>query len=466
MANNEGKWKVFQNAVGLDGPPGVRQNLNEDLQENLGNELDHALRRHQGSCVASGWAVTAGAGLSVTVATGVGFVDGQLVGGSGTVSGLPGSESNIKIYVQAGTPWGNPASQWPASFGFTTETGTLAASQLLLALVGTSASAVTLVVDQRIFTEPVPTIVATIDDTVPPAGAATSLRSRFGMLARRIKEIIGGTAWTDVVPISLTAVLAKFHATTGHKHTGVTGDAPKLDPATGLTYVPVNKAGDTMSGPLTLSQDPTVSAHAATKGYADTKFPSAGGSITGAVFMTVPLHPNSGGTGLNFYSPGDILFASANQVLAVRNIGASGKVLTSAGGVPVWGDAIPAGTRMLFDMDAAPAGWVRVFDVNDVMVRFCSGARQQAGSWVISGLTGPAHQHYIYGSAHAVGSSTHNIEVTPLAQSPGGTFLATGHHLHGFVIPDKITEFEGQRPVTSNGSWRPAYRDVITCYKA
>jgi hypothetical protein len=44
---------------------------------------------------------------------------------------------------------------------------------------------------------------------------------------------------------------AKMHETTGHKHTGAAGDAPRIDPTTGLTYVPVNKAGDTMTGGLT-----------------------------------------------------------------------------------------------------------------------------------------------------------------------------------------------------------------------
>jgi hypothetical protein len=465
MADNEGKWKVFQNAIGLDGPPGVRQNLNEDLQENLGNELDHVLRRHQGSCAVSGWDVTAGAGLSVTVTTGVGFVDGQIVGGSGTVTSLPASTADIKIYVEAGTPWGNAASQWPAVFGQTT--GTLPTTRLLLALVTTSASAVTLVTDQRIYTEPVSTLIGSIDDTVVPAATATSLRARLGMLARRVKDIIGGTGWMDAVPLSLTAANAKFHQTTGHMHTGVAGDGTKLDPSTGLTYVPVNKAGDSMSGPLTLPGMPTADQHAASKAYADTKLATAGGVVTGAVTFSPPIPATSGGTGQASYAVGDILYASDGATLSRRAAGATGLVLTMAGGLPVWGTAIPAGTRMLFDMDSAPAGWVRVYEVNDALVRFCNGARSQAGSWVVSGLLAPAHQHYIYGNPSLqVGASTANIEVTPLDYSPGGSFLATGGHRHAYSIPDKVTEWGGQQSVTSDGSWRPAYRDVITCYKA
>lgn len=47
-----------------------------------------------------------------------------------------------------------------------------------------------------------------------------------------------------------SADVAEFDETTGHRHTGAAGDAPKIDPTTGLTYVPVNKAGDTMTGPF------------------------------------------------------------------------------------------------------------------------------------------------------------------------------------------------------------------------
>lgn len=44
-----------------------------------------------------------------------------------------------------------------------------------------------------------------------------------------------------------------FNKTSGHGHTGVDGDAPKLDPTKAFTYAPVNKAGDTMDGKLTIS---------------------------------------------------------------------------------------------------------------------------------------------------------------------------------------------------------------------
>lgn len=52
------------------------------------------------------------------------------------------------------------------------------------------------------------------------------------------------------------------------------------------SYTPVNKAGDTMTGALTLSGDPSSNLHAATKQYADTKFAKTGGSVSGSVSVT------------------------------------------------------------------------------------------------------------------------------------------------------------------------------------
>ena len=53
----------------------------------------------------------------------------------------------------------------------------------------------------------------------------------------------------------------------------------------------VNKAGDTMTGPLVLSGDPTQPMEAATKQYADKMLPLAGGTMTGA--LTLPADPTS-----------------------------------------------------------------------------------------------------------------------------------------------------------------------------
>ena len=55
-----------------------------------------------------------------------------------------------------------------------------------------------------------------------------------------------------------------------------------------LGYAPINKAGDSMTGPLSLAADPTLAAHAATKNYADKFLPLAGGTLTGALRLAGP----------------------------------------------------------------------------------------------------------------------------------------------------------------------------------
>ena len=53
----------------------------------------------------------------------------------------------------------------------------------------------------------------------------------------------------------------------------------------------VNKAGDTITGPLVLPGDPTQPMEAATKQYVDKMLPLAGGTMTGA--LTLPADPTS-----------------------------------------------------------------------------------------------------------------------------------------------------------------------------
>lgn len=61
--------------------------------------------------------------------------------------------------------------------------------------------------------------------------------------------------------------------------------------ATGSATAKVSKSGDTMTGPLVLSGDPTIAMHAATKSYVDNKdlsayLPLAGGTMTGVLTLS------------------------------------------------------------------------------------------------------------------------------------------------------------------------------------
>lgn len=87
----------------------------------------------------------------------------------------------------------------------------------------------------------------TIDPTQAPTGVVGTLRQLLDWFANRVKAILGTADWHDAPPTTLTAAKshidaaaphtghlgltefnAKFHATTGHKHTGEAGEGPTL----------------------------------------------------------------------------------------------------------------------------------------------------------------------------------------------------------------------------------------------
>lgn len=70
-----------------------------------------------------------------------------------------------------------------------------------------------------------------------------------------------------------------------------------------------------------------------------TGFTFSGGPITAAGTMTMggSLVATFGGTGQTTYATGDILYASAPNVLSKRTIGTAGQTLIVSGGVPTWG---------------------------------------------------------------------------------------------------------------------------------
>jgi hypothetical protein len=78
----------------------------------------------------------------------------------------------------------------------------------------------------------------TVSQTSGMSSNTGTLTALLNGLVTAVKNITGETNWYTLAAQSLTTVWAKFHATTGHKHTGAADDAPKLDPATALTWVP------------------------------------------------------------------------------------------------------------------------------------------------------------------------------------------------------------------------------------
>lgn len=65
---------------------------------------------------------------------------------------------------------------------------------------------------------------------------------------------------------------------------------------------------------------------------------TTGGPVTttGIITLTGTVNPTHGGTGLTTYTTGDILYASASNVLSKLPVSTNGFILTLAAGVPVW----------------------------------------------------------------------------------------------------------------------------------
>lgn len=166
------------------------------------------------------------------------------------------------------------------------------------------------------------------------------------------------------------------------------------------------------------------------------------------------------------------LFASAvggNTELFWQD--SSGRVIqvTNAGSVaaPSTAPVIPSGTNMVFVQAAVPAGWVLRTDLNDQLLRTNNTAGGSGGgSWTISGLYTQGHSLSINElAAHDHGLSTYLLVATNAPSLIGtvssggivgtveGTSQGTGAaHDHGAVVAD--------------GSWRPAYVDIVVGTKS
>ncbi len=153
----------------------------------------------------------------------------------------------------------------------------------------------------------------------------TPIANLLSNMNRIRNQIVGitGEAW-GTISHSIATIWGKFHATTGHTHTGASDDAPVLDHGllSGLgdddhpQYV--HDTGDeniagikTFSSiPVLPASDPTTANQASRKDYVDKFLPLGGGVLTGGITLpnNTPLSgKDSGGVARGLISklPGD-----------------------------------------------------------------------------------------------------------------------------------------------------------------
>jgi hypothetical protein len=261
VKTNISKWFDFEDGTRLyaDTKQGVdKPNLDVALEQSIGNELDASFGAICGDTVLSdsAWKVVPGAtNLSVSVQAGRAFIKGQPAATSVSSSDivLAANTAAIKVYAEMDNTQNTfnlTISAWTPRFSSTT--GALPANSIQLATVNTSgitASTIPLanITDTRPIHEPQSVAVSPVTE-ITPTETAKSIRQLGGMLAYKIREIIGSASppgdWKDVVPASLYTIWTKFNATTGHKHTGAANDAPKID-ATNVNFTPLPGSTDT-----------------------------------------------------------------------------------------------------------------------------------------------------------------------------------------------------------------------------
>lgn len=191
---------------------------------------------------------------------------------------------------------------------------------------------------------------------------------------------------------------------------------------------------------------------------------ATGGSQTGKhttpTFMdnaSDPAQP-TGTNEVTLYNKGGFLY-TLNQANEKRSLG-----------------PIPAGTKMLFKQNSAPAGWTFLSEDNDRVLLNTSTEAEgggTGGSWTLSGISVqphtltiaemPRHTHDVMDGTG--GDATNSITLG------GGNFSGQDRQAgwRSSDTYDLIRHTGGNQPhghgINLGNTWRPAYVKVITCRK-
>lgn len=136
---------------------------------------------------------------------------------------------------------------------------------------------------------------------------------------------------------------------------------------------------------------------------------------------------------------------------------------------------MPAGTRVIFDQDAAPTGWTRDTSYNDMVIRIVSGARSDGGSWTLPSQTITVDGHVL--GVNEIPPHYHPMVVSGNSANNGVDFIAHGNSAYvNQIFPggtgDGGRETGGGQSHSHTGSvsalgssWRPVHRDMIIASK-
>jgi len=150
---------------------------------------------------------------------------------------------------------------------------------------------------------------------------------------------------------------------------------------------------------------------------------------------------------------------------------------TGSAWTAVYDVSIPSGTKMLFYQAAAPTGWTQYTSLDDKMLRVVQGAGAgTGGSWTVSGLSSSTVSNH----SHSVGSHTHGPGTLATQTISSNDNFAGGSNPFPNLVNATLSIASGvtaastgdtgaagghSHTISQDGTWRPAYADVIICTK-
>lgn len=179
-----------------------------------------------------------------------------------------------------------------------------------------------------------------------------------------------------------------------------------------INYTPVNKAGDTMLGPLILSSTPSTALQAATKGYVDSFAPD---------FSVIKNKPTTyEGYGISDVQPLD------NDLTALANLSTAGLLIRTGSGA--------AATRTI---TGTPG---------NIILTNGDGVSGNPTINLASGIVTPGSYSYVtvdtYGrvSAASTDSTSTSVSISGAAATPRSLYFKTGTNSRWAFITDSVSE--------------------------
>lgn len=194
--------------------------------------------------------------------------------------------------------------------------------------------------------------------SIDVSGGSTGLTTSGGpitttgtiTLSGTVNPTHGGTGVTsyttgDIIYASAANTLSKLAIGTNGYVLTVTAGVPTWTASststTGSFFLRGNGAGGFFN--LVSPSDGQLIMKVAGPDFANSGVTSDGTNITAGIWHGTKIDTIYGGTNINSYTTGDILYASATNVLSKLAVGTNGQVLTVSAGVPSWATASSLG---------------------------------------------------------------------------------------------------------------------------